>query len=439
MKFTRIITIAVLCLGLAACNNKENLEIVEPGVEIAQQSFEVLEESEITAEDFFASTMGNLEGTVDAELFNKVHASFIESNERMLPQRELATKSLTLLYKTARVTYQTLDQDNKPVTASALIVYPLLKKINKVMLINHGTQIGFAMIPTKYTSVEAVMAATGALCIVPDYIGLGSSASHPDLYLNEEVHGRTSVDALLTLLDYAKAKKLNLDSNYKSYILGYSQGGAVSLASLRRVQELDESTQARLHLDKVFCGDGPYDLRRTFESYLEELEQGKDIALGSVIPLVINSMFNSYAAEMADINYEDFFTAWALKTGVPQAVRANKEGVIDMILKFNGVKLDKILNFDYMEANPEHLERLLSLMDRQNLCHGWAPQYKLKLMHCNPDGVVPFSNFEEAVEGLNNEYLETEVVKNSAAIPALLQHIYGMLVMVEEVLEGELK
>ena len=64
------------------------------------------------------------------------------------------------------------------------------------MLINHGTQIGAMMIPSNYTSVESVMAATGSLCILPDYIGLGSTSNHPDLYLNSEVHGRTSVDHL---------------------------------------------------------------------------------------------------------------------------------------------------------------------------------------------------------------------------------------------------
>lgn len=40
------------------------------------------------------------------------------------------------------------------------------------------------------------------------------------------------------------------------------------------------------------------------------------MGLGAVIPLVINSMFNSYPSEVADMNYEDFFTPWALSTGV---------------------------------------------------------------------------------------------------------------------------
>ena len=337
------------------------------------------------------------------------------------------------IYKTVHVTYQTLDEANKPVTASALIVYPLFKKIKNVMLINHGTQIGAMMIPSNYTSVESVMAATGSLCILPDYIGLGSTSNHPDLYLNSEVHGRTSVDALLTLLDYAKQKNISLDSNYKTYILGYSQGGAVSLASLRRVQQLDAYTQSRLHLQKVYCGDGPYDLRLTFETYLEDLENGKDMALGSVIPTVINSMFNSYPAEMAGINYEDFFTAWALKTGVPQAIRQNKENIADMIIKWNGAPLNKILNFDYLNAHPEHLDRLLTMMDRQNLCKGWMPKYRLKLIHSNPDGVVPFANFQEAYANLKNNYVEEPTIITPKTNNALLQHINGMLVMIEEV------
>ena len=147
-------------------------------------------------------------------------------------------------------------------------------------------------------------------------------------------------------------------------------------------------------------------------------------------------MFNSYPTEVADLDYEDFFTDWALSTGVPQAIKNNSENVIDMLVKFNGKNLDQILNMEYTEAHPDHLDRLLELMDRQNLCQGWQPEYSLKLLHGNPDGVVPFSNFEEAVAGLSNEKVETKVVDINTKILSnpLLQHVYGRLVMVEEVL-----
>ena len=434
MKKNALIVCAFMVGLFASCSSED---IQQESVATTQQTvvsreFSVVDENEVSEEQFFSNAVVGIADKADASQLSALNASFKESFAKL--ENENTTRGFVpAIYKTVHVTYQTLDEANKPVTASALIVYPLFKKIKNVMLINHGTQIGAMMIPSNYTSVESVMAATGSLCILPDYIGLGSTSNHPDLYLNSEVHGRTSVDALLTLLDYAKQKNISLDSNYKTYILGYSQGGAVSLASLRRVQQLDAYTQSRLHLQKVYCGDGPYDLRLTFETYLEDLENGKDMALGSVIPTVINSMFNSYPAEMAGINYEDFFTAWALKTGVPQAIRQNKENVADMIIKWNGAPLNKILNFDYLNAHPEHLDRLLTMMDRQNLCKGWMPKYRLKLIHSNPDGVVPFANFQEAYANLKNNYVEEPTIITPKTNNALLQHINGMLVMIEEV------
>lgn len=439
MKKKLFIALAIILTGLASCKDNEVLNSQEKN-QSSEPSFIVLDESEVTEQELYEMTIGDMKKSVNADVFDGVDRVYKEANKNQSDNQGATTKALVpLLYKVVRIEYRTLDQNMEPVNASALIVYPLLRKMNKVMLINHGTQIGFAMIPTQYTSVEAIMAATGALCILPDYIGLGSTSDHPDLYLNHEVHGRTSVDALIALLDYAKAKKLSLDNSYKSYIVGYSQGGSVSLASLRRVQQLDMETQRRINLDKVYCGDGPYDLRRTFETYMEDYEQGKKMGLGSVIPLVINSMFNSYPSEVTDMRYEDFFTPWALSTGVPQAVKNNSENVIDMMLKFNGKSLGDILNMEYITEHPDHLAKLLELMDRQNLCHGWQPQYKLKLLHGNPDGVVPFSNFEEAVQGLNNNYVETKVISNNSILltDPLLQHINGMMVMLEEILSGK--
>lgn len=439
MKKKLFVVLATLLAGFASCSDQDPLETQEMN-RCGESSFVVLNESEVTEQELYDMTVGDMKKGVDADIFDGVDNAYKEVNKTQINEQGTTTRALApLLYKVVRIEYRTLDQNMEPVNASALIVYPLLRKMDKVMLVNHGTQIGFAMIPTQYTSVEAIMAATGALCILPDYIGLGSTANHPDLYLNHEVHGRTSVDALLALLDYAKAKKLALDKSYKSYIVGYSQGGSVSLASLRRVQQLDAETQRRINLDKVYCGDGPYDLRRTFETYLQDYENGKKMGLGAVIPLVINSMFNSYPSEVTDMKYEDFFTKWALSTGVPQAIQNNKENMIDMMLKFNGKSLGDILNMDYISEHPDHLAKLLELMDRQNLCHGWQPKYKLKLLHGNPDGVVPFSNFEEAVEGLNNNYVETKVISNQSILltEPLLQHINGMAVMLEEILSGK--
>lgn len=211
MKKNALIVCAFMAGLFASCSSEDiQEESVAPSQQaIVSHEFSVVDENEVSEEQFFNDAVMGIADKADASQLSELNASFKESFSKL--ENENTTRGLVpAIYKTVHVTYQTLDEANKPVTASALIVYPLFKKIKNVMLINHGTQIGAMMIPSNYTSVEAVMAATGSLCILPDYIGLGSSSNHPDLYLNSEVHGRTSVDALLTLLDYAKQKNLSL-------------------------------------------------------------------------------------------------------------------------------------------------------------------------------------------------------------------------------------
>lgn len=420
---------------LFGCNKNDDA-VVAPIEEEREVEFTVLDEQDLSSADLFEAATSSLKGIEGVNL-----GELSQAYNEAVGQFELAenkTMSLPLFYRVSRITYVTTDAANQNVTVSALVIYPLLRKITKVMLINHGTHMGAAMVPTYMTSVEAIVAASGSLCILPDYIGVGASSSHPDLYLNAEVHGRTSTDALFALLSFAKQNRLNLDKKYDTYILGYSQGGSVSLATLRTIQTLPASQQAQLRLKKVICGDGPYDLRATFESFVADEQAGKAMGLGSVIPLVINSMFNSYPTEMASYNYTDFFTPWALSTGVPQAVRNNEETISEMIIQFNNKNLSDILNMTYLQNNPEAYNTLLAMMDRQNLCTGWQPRYPLQFFHCNPDGVVSYQNFVNAYAGLNNSYVLTPETPSSAVMNGapLLEHVYGMTIMLAHVLSG---
>jgi len=424
----------MMIMSIACTKNDVEPMSVENEREV---DFSVLEESEVSSGDLFEASVNSLKVIDGLDLSSLGDAYGMAESEQVAVDTKAL--NLPLFYKVARITYVTKDQANKDVTASGLVIYPLLRKISKVMLVNHGTHIGATMVPTYMTSVEAVVAASGALCILPDYIGVGSSADHPDLYLNAEVHGRTSTDALFALLSFAKKNKLNLVKNFDTYILGYSQGGSVSLATLRTIQSLTSAQQAQLRVKKVICGDGPYDLRCTFNSFTADEKAGKTMGLGSVIPLVINSMYNSYPDVMGAWKYESFFTDKALSTGVPQAVRRNDENISDMMLKFKDAMLSDILNMDFINANPDAYETLLAMMDRQNLCTGWSPRYPLQFFHCNPDGIVSYDNFVNAYAGLKNSYVLTPDTPSSSSMGgnSLLEHIYGMTVMMANLLSGK--
>lgn len=163
------------------------------------------------------------------------------------------------------------------------------------------------------------------------------------------------------------------------------------------------------------------------------------MGLGAVVPFVINSMFNSYPDEMAQYNYEDFFTDWALSTGIPQAIRSNSETVSDVRGDLQNHFVSDILNMDYMQNNPVAFNKLLELMDRQNLCTGWKPQYPLQFFHCNPDGTVSYQNFVNAYAGLQNNYVLTPDIVSSSIMNGVstMEHTYGFVVMFANVLAGK--
>lgn len=338
-------------------------------------------------------------------------------------------------YDTYKVQYKTLDQNNVPVTASALITVPKDGPVSRVYLVNHGTHIGRLMVPTLGMCVEEVVATSGALCIFPDYIGLGDSSDHVELYLNAEVHGRTSTDALKVLLDFAKKEKVDLKPDFDTYIMGYSQGGAVSLATLKHIQQLPDYEQAMLHLKKVYCGDGPYDLRQTFETYMSDYEQGKPLGLPAVIPMVLSSMFHSYPNETRNINYKDLFTTKAWLTGVPKAIYNNDENMLDVMVLMSRFDLGDVLDMRYINRHQDEFNLLLSLMERQNLTKGWELKYPCRFLHANPDAVVPFSNYEAAFKGLNNNMFEAEAIDGDPEAEPMQQHGTGMKQFLQNVMD----
>lgn len=340
-------------------------------------------------------------------------------------------------YTAKQIIYETPDQSGQLVKASAIVTIPDEQPIQRVYLVNHGTHIGNLMVPTSGIYIEETIASAGALCVFPDYIGLGASTDLPELYLNANVHGSTSTDALLVLLDYAKKSGINLNDDFGTYIMGYSQGGSVTLATLRHIQQMPEGQQKLLHLKKVFCGDGPYNLRTTFETYMDDYKQGKKMGLATVIPMVLSSMFHSYPEEVKSIEYKDLFTTKAWLTGVPKAVYENKANLVDVMLLWMNFDLGDVLNMKYIDSHPEQFDLLLQLMERQDLTKGWELKYPTRFLHANPDDVVPFSNYESAEQGLKNEMFESEIIYPEEGSNPLKQHGAGMTTFIKRVMNGD--
>ena len=144
-----------------------------------------------------------------------------------------------------------------------------------------------------------------SVVIMPDYEGFGVSSDRTHPYLAEEVTAHQTVDAMTFglqvyqhLVDEGSA--LALSHTWRSFTLGYSQGGSVALATHRYIEQ--HNLYNELHFRGSLCGDGPYDLITTLQYYLfddgtsyevtTDHHQGQ-CTLPVVIPMIMRGMMLS--------------------------------------------------------------------------------------------------------------------------------------------------
>ena len=150
MKKKLFIALAIILAGLTSCEDKEVLN--SQANQSSEPSFIVLDESEVTEQELYEMTIGDMKKSVDADIFDGVDRVYKEASNNQVDNQGATTKALVpLLYKVVRIEYKTLDQNMVPVNASALIVYPLLRKM---------------MLPYNYD---------GMLRILDEYINAGKS------------------------------------------------------------------------------------------------------------------------------------------------------------------------------------------------------------------------------------------------------------------------
>ena len=306
----------------------------------------------------------------------------------------------------------------------------------------------------RYGSIISGYANYASRCIViaPDFEGYGVTKDRPHPYLSQRVTAQQMVDAVkygLELYKKSAAEKtgnnplLPMKSDWRSFCLGFSQGGAVSLATHRQIEELGLADE--LHFQGTICGDGPYDLVTTMRYYFEDdgtsygvetsHQKGK-VTLPVVVPLIIKGMCETHP-DMAPYQMEDFLSQQLLDTGIlgwidSKAYTTNKiaekwykqlqtgTDTLDrhytpeqMGELFDSPKKDKVWGnvekvftpavYDYLSdtshfnAVPEVADDAPQALHRaladNSLITGWEPQHRIQFYHSKHDMIVPYGNY----------------------------------------------
>lgn len=290
------------------------------------------------------------------------------------------------------------------------------------------------------------------LVILPDYEGYGltSDTAHP--YLYQELTARQVVDATrYGIALYKNSSEVSsvrhpFRSGWRTISLGYSQGGSVALATHRFIEQNNLSQE--LQFAGSVCGDGPYDLMSTLMYYTAQSNQGTQMSMPVVLPLILKGMCDANPY-MKNHQVSDYLTERFLETGIIDLIAGKEHSTDDItehwkdlykngkngdktyfqsvltsdgkaylanILKPAGLQYFRNLynqNPNYTSAAgiplPTHrgvMEDLHLALESNNMTAGWQPQHSIYMYHSTGDTVVPLQNRTRAVNTLGSYVVE---------------------------------
>jgi hypothetical protein len=272
-------------------------------------------------------------------------------------------------------------------------------------------------------AVEGSLASSNALVIMPDYEGYGGTVQRTHPYLCQQLTARQVVDAVRAGMKFFKKKGGEMASDWKSVVVGYSQGGAVAMATHRLIEQ--DRLSDELHFCGSVCGDGPYDLMATFRQYVSDDKIYNTV----VMPLILQSLCE-YNASLKAYQPTDFLTSDFVNTGVLDLINQKnlesgeiQERIETYILAHPGsLKLGEDENGLFLrpemilrpecivylrgenvaETDKPKVEALIRAIQANAVWSSWSgydnwqPQHPMELFHSVNDEVVPFINYTQA-------------------------------------------
>jgi pimeloyl-ACP methyl ester carboxylesterase len=157
-----------------------------------------------------------------------------------------------------KITYYTTLNGSK-VLASGLLGIPKNMPTTPALLsAQHGTMFSDADAPSNFPSTFSgfeLGASAGFVTVIPDFIGYGESKAIVHPYYDMASSAAAVVDIIKATKYYLESQKTAI--NDKLFLLGYSEGGYVTMAAQR---EIETNKSHNLTLTAAAEGAGGYDL-----------------------------------------------------------------------------------------------------------------------------------------------------------------------------------
>ncbi|MGN0189111.1 MAG: lipase family protein [Candidatus Cryptobacteroides sp.] len=283
-------------------------------------------------------------------------------------------------------TYNSYDlETGECTTLSGKLLLPKSRKPKRYIVVSHYTIGANFEAPSNCFPLEGLIADMGYAMIFPDYEGFGvdSDRVHPYLVLQQQ--------ALDVYMMYYAVREFLKNTEYAPqyddiYLMGYSQGGAVTMGTLWFIEDVIGKTGL---VRQVFSGGGPYDVRATYNNFIES----DNVNIPAAIPMVIQGMFIGNGLNL-DMN--DFLQPW-LMDNLDKWINSKSYTVAQLKSMMGTTHTSDILTEKGLDRTSEEVSELYKALSANSvLALNWTPSAPVYMLHSMEDDVVPFINASKA-------------------------------------------
>ena len=323
-------------------------------------------------------------------------------------------------------TYPSIDVDGNPITLSGKVMLPKKGMPKRMILVSHYTTCSNAEAPSNCFSLEGILAKSGYGLIIPDYLGYGVTAKEVHPYLVMDLTARNVLDMYLAVRPWLEAVgRIPDDTNLD--LMGYSQGGATTMAVQHLIEteywDTDDMDYVSLH--RVFAGGGPYDVKATYERFVNTDTAGYPVA----VPLVLQGMIkgNKLNMELSSMMKPflcDNIDAWI------NSKRYSSAQINQLI----GSKVThELLTDEAMEQKSERVAELYKAMTVNSIVsQNWEPQAAVYIMHSMDDETVPYTNAVRAKSKWRDANITYNFGHYGTHVMTCLRFIYSVSTLLEQ-------
>ena len=323
-------------------------------------------------------------------------------------------------------TYPSINTHGDSVTLSGKVILPKGRKPKRLILVSHYTVCSNSEAPSNCFSLEGMLAPLGYGLIIPDYLGYGVTAREVHPYLVMDLTARNVLDMYLAVKPWLEAVGLEPEKP-EIILMGYSQGGANTMAVERLIETeywSDEAPQ-QTKIHRVFAGGGPYDVKATYEQFVNT-----DVASYPVaVPLVVQGMI---LGNNLQINIEDLVRP-CIYEHLDEWINSKKY-TSGQINKFIGTKVThEILTEEAMDQRSWKVSELQKAMIENSIVSfNWMPEAAVYIAHSMDDETVSFQNASNAKARWTNSNITYNFGHYGGHVMTCLRFIYSVQSLLEQ-------